>query len=289
MGTGHADSDFTLLADGFVSLEGPTMSADGALFFSDLRAGGIHRLSPDGRVEVVVPDRPDVGGTCLHAQGGLVATGADVSHVAAGRTRLLLSLGDLPPGRGGEAYAFNDLAADGEGSIYVGVLRRDERGNPEPGELVRVTGERACEVVYDDVHPNGVALSPDGTVLYLADTFRRRLLVFSFDEGVTPVRTGVISTEDVPGLPDGIAVDAEGCIWVAFYRGGCVARFAPDGNLRARLAMPALKPLSLCLGAGGHDDLFVVTGRSAPGAEDTGSVYRTTVGVTAAPVHPARV
>jgi sugar lactone lactonase YvrE len=278
----------TLVASGFVSLEGPVVDAAGNLYFSDLRAGGVHRLGPDGTHEVVIPDRAAVGGICVHASGGLVVTGPSVAHIASGETRVLLELDDLADRPGTAAGGFNDMAADRAGCVLAGVLRHDDRGEPTPGELVRITGSHQYDVVYADVHPNGVAFSLGDDRLYVADTFRRQLVVFDVvGDRLWPL--GTISTVDVPGLPDGIATDEDGGVWVAFYRGGCIARFDPAREAVRVIEMPAPKPLSLCFGGPDCGDLYVVTGRSEPGASDTGCIYRLPAGVRGVPVHAATV
>jgi sugar lactone lactonase YvrE len=233
-----------------------------------------------------VPERKMVGGICLHADGGLVVSGPDLSHVRDGRSRVLLELADVPARPGTRAVGFNDIEADRDGALFAGVLRKDGAGAYVCGELVKVTGAGCCDVVHDDLQPNGIALSPDGSRLYAADTFHRRILVFDIAGDAFPAPAGEVSTLTLPGAPDGVAVDEEGCIWVAFYKGGCVARFTAEGRLAERVEVPAIKPLSLCIGA---EELYVVTGQSEPGAADAGTILRTPIEVGPAPVYPARV
>jgi sugar lactone lactonase YvrE len=269
-----------LLVSGFAALEGATIDDDGALLFSDLRAGGVHRLDERGRVDVVLPDRTGVGGTCLHAGGGFVVSGPDLCHVHGEERRVLLGLGDLASRAGGTAVGFNDIAADRRGHLLAGVLREDAAGRPLPGEVIKVTAPGEHAVLRDDVHPNGIGLSPDGARLYVADTFGRRVVVLDGAD---------ISTESVAGFPDGLAVDAEGGIWVAFYRGGCVVRFEPDGRIGRRVPVPALKPLSVCLTTGPDPALYVLTATREPGSDETGGVYRLAVDAPAAPQHRVRI
>jgi sugar lactone lactonase YvrE len=282
------DRAFNIVATGFVSIEAPRLDRDGSLYFSDMRAGGVHRLLGDGRIEVVVPERTLVGGICLHAHGGLVVSGAELSHVRDGESRVLLGLPE-DAGAGAEAVAFNDIEADRDGRLFAGVVRQDSAGAYVPGELIRLTGAGRHEVIHDDIQANGMGLSPDGSRLYAADTFHRRILVFELRGAALPTLAGEISTQMLPGAPDGLAVDEHGCLWVAFYRGGCVGRFTPDGRLAERLDVPAVKPLSVCIGPDGGGQLYVVTGRSDPGAPDAGTIYRTSIGVGPAPVDAACV
>src|SRR6202011_3396119 len=131
----------------------------GNLYVTDLRAGGVHRLRPDGGVDVLVPTRTGAGGTCLHADGGIVVSAPDISHLRRGHARVLLSLDDVEVRSGARAAGFNDICADDAGRILAGVLRVDDGGRPVPGELLLVTGMHRSAVVYDDCHPNGLAFS----------------------------------------------------------------------------------------------------------------------------------
>ena len=262
------------MASGFDALEGPTVDGRGNLYFSEVKIGGVHRLTPDGRVEVVIRDRVGIGGISLHADGGLIVSGPDLTHVHDAGRRLLIDLTEVPAKPGTTPVGFNDIHADRLGRVLAGVRRADA-----PGELLRVSGEHEYEVIHGDVYPNGIALSPDGAVTYAVDMDRRRVLVLGD-------RRSSFSTEAVAGLPDGLATDEEGFVWIAFYRGGSVARFDPSGSLERLVEMPVEKPLSLCFGGPDRTDLYIVTGSS--GAQ-SGSIYVLSVDVPGTAVDVARL
>ena len=162
--------ELELLASGYGLVEGPRVDADGNLYFSDVHGGGVRRLRPDGEIEIVVPKRRGVGGIALHADGGIVISGRDISHVRDGESRVVYS---------SDAPGFNDLFVDAAGRVICGSMRSD----PFATEGQRATGEAwllgldgTATELYDDIAlTNGIGFSPDGTVLYHADTTRGRL------------------------------------------------------------------------------------------------------------------
>ncbi|MCU1346712.1 MAG: hypothetical protein JWL70_2978 [Acidimicrobiia bacterium] len=281
-------SEIELLATGFQTVEGPTIAPDGSLYFSDVRGGGVHRLMPDGTVEVVIPKRKGVGGLCLHADGGLVVAGRDVSHVVDGTTRVLFTRDDAPAADGLTIGGFNDLGADPAGRIFAGAQRFTADGNYGPGLLIMVTGERSGEVLYEGLLPNGNCVSPDEAVLYQMHSTGPLVLLFALTAN-PPELIGQFSTDALPGRPDGACVDENGDLWIAFHHGGCVGRFTPEGQLRDRIEFPTPTVTSLCFGKPGSHDLYVVTDDETDSADPQGCIYRLDVGVGGAPVHPARV
>jgi sugar lactone lactonase YvrE len=263
-----------LVASGFDALEGPTVDDAGNLFVSEVKRGGVLRISPNGSTEVLVPERVGIGGICLHDDGGLVVSGPDLAHVQDNGSRVLLGLAEVPTKPGTEAIGFNDIHADHLGRVLAGVRRANA-----PGELLRVSAEHQYDVVDGDVYPNGIGLSPDGSVTYAVDMDRRRVLVL----GEEP---WAFSTAEVDGLPDGLATDEAGFVWIAFYRGGCVARFDSSGTLARLVEMPVEKPLSVCFGGPDRTDLYVVTGSSGV---QTGCVFVLPVDVPGTAVDRARI
>jgi len=204
-------------------LEGPRLTADGAVLYSDVTGGGIYR---DG--EVVVAKRRGVGGLVPHRDGGVVVTGRTVQH----GDRVLLARDDLTGFNG-----FNDLTTTPDGELLVGALRfQPFKGEqPVPGALlhVRAPGEAAAldEAV---LWPNGIGLSPSGDRLYMSDYARGHVVTMGLDGG------GRAVFAELPrGSADGLAVDVEGGVWVALGDAGAVARFDAGGALDAVVDVPA--------------------------------------------------
>ena len=111
-------ADVETLAWGFSLIEGPSVDSEDNLYFSDVHRGGVYRRSPDGEITTSIPKRRGVGGTALHADGGLVVSGRNIQHVKDGAIRVLF---EAPGGVTG----FNDLTIDAVGRGLVGSLRTD--------------------------------------------------------------------------------------------------------------------------------------------------------------------
>jgi D-xylonolactonase len=271
------------LASGYGLIEGPTVDAAGNLYFSDVLGGGVYRLDPDGELTTVVPKRRGVGGIALHADGGVVVSGRDIVHVRDGENRTLLAVEGLP--------GWNDICADAAGRVYAGSIRFpvfEPDAQPVPGELWRIDREGQGIVLYGDVvHANGVTLSAGGRTIYHSDTRRDVILVHTLtDDGAARDRRAF---HFPPGAPDGMALDAQGLLWVASARSGCIARLTPDGEIDRVLDVPAQAVTSLCFGGDDGRDLYVVTADNAEEPERRGTIFRIPIDVAGAPVHPARI
>ena len=271
------------IAWGYTFLEAPRADEYGRVYFSDIIAGGIYRWSPDGTVETVIPKRRGVGGLVLHADGGVVVSGRDVCHVRDGESRLLLTVDG--------AVGFNDLTTDAEGRVYVGSMRSAamQLEGRVPSELWRIDGEGRGVELYGGVEfPNGVGFAPGGRTLYHSNYSAGAVLAHDLADEGSAVGRRVFAR--VPrGHPDGLAVDAEGGVWVALGDGGAVARFAPDGTLERTIDVPATFVTSLCFGVRDPHDLFVVTTDNTGDATRGATVFRTRSDVPGLVVPPARV
>lgn len=280
---------FTLLASGYGAIEGPAADDEGGLYFSDVPNGGVFRLAPDGHVDVVVPKRKFVGGIILHAEGGIVIAGRDISRVVDGHSETILSRDDLAAGSATPS-GFNDMCADSQGRIFAGLVLRDADGEMAGYDLVMV--ESAGEAVVVDSGaglPNGAVTSPDGRWLYHADTDAKSIAVLDLHSPGVPKVTDRLSTAQAPGGPDGMAVDVDGGLWLALYQGGGIARLTPDGTLDRVIDAPAPDVLNVCFIGPDLEDLIVVTHNNAEDPDLGACVFRTSVGVRGIPAERARV
>jgi sugar lactone lactonase YvrE len=162
------------------------------------------------------------------------------------------------------------------------------------GSLYRILPDHSFERVVGDVTcSNGLGWSPAGDRMYYIDTFAGSVDVFDFevDTGEATNRRTLATIAQADGIPDGLAVDSEGHVWVALFGGGCIRRYAPDGSLTGLLELPVSKPTSVAFG--GHDlgDLYITTATiqfgPAPSGEqpEAGATFVCRPGVTGTPVH----
>jgi gluconolactonase len=271
------------LSYGYGLLEGPRVDGAGNLFFSDVTNGGVFCRAPEGTITTVVPRRRGVGGIALHANGGVVVSGKDVCHVREGVTRVLFRSDDIP--------GFNDLFTDGAGRVYIGSLRSNpfKSGPRIPGELWRIDSQGNVARLYGEVGlTNGIGFSPDGRLLYHADSAAQQILVHELTPNGQAVNRRVFAEVSL-GVPDGLAVDEAGGVWIAVYEGGCVARYTPDGQLDRKIEVPAKAVTSLCFGGKDRCDLYIVTADNTEAPERKGTIFCTRSEVPGLSVPPARV
>jgi sugar lactone lactonase YvrE len=274
---------FEVLATGYHLIEAPRVDEHNRLYFSDTR-GGIYRRSPNGQVETLVPKRKGVGGMCLNEGGGLVASGRGLM-VWDERSRQSRNIFTEFEGR--PLNGLNDLTPDDRGGVYVGSLEFDSLGGakPIPCSVFRVDPDGSVARLWEGVRvSNGMGLSPDRKLLYHCDTATQA--VWAYD--VLPdgsLKDRRVFARLPAGWPDGMAVDAEGGIFVAAAMGGEVVRFKSDGTLDRRIKTPVSFVTSLTFGGAEQCDLYVVTGEDKSGK---GAIYRSRSDVPGLPVPKAR-
>src|SRR4051812_38291864 len=232
-----------VLATGYRLVEGPRADGEGGIYFTDVLGGGVYRWSKSG-IDTIVPKRRGVGGLALHADGGVVVSGRDITHVAPdGTNRLLFA---APEGVTG----FNDICATASGTLLCGGLRflPFAGEDPKPGSFWHITERESADVVLDDVlWPNGVGDAGDGIVCF-CDYTRGRVTILTGD-----ARIDVVTPS---GEADGMAFDIDGGIWVAQPRAGSLVRITLEGEIDRTLDLPGRQPASVAFDG---DDMYVTT------------------------------
>ena len=275
-----------VLTWGYSLPEAPRLDNEGNLYFSDgVGNGGVHVLHPDLSVTTLVKGRTLVGGLALHRDGGFVMAGRNVQHWRDGEVRTLLELD-------GVNY-FNDLQPGKDGSIYVSAIRTDtqemlrrNQGRPwnvaemDPyitsGECYRINLDGSVDCLYDGVKiGNGIGFSPDFDRLYQVDSFAPGIIVHDIDAsgGVSDRR--IVGQRSFPeGIPDGLAVDCEGNLWVAHVSAGRVVRLSPEGEELSEIRLPATRVNSLTFGGSDMQDMYVCAANNLDHPERGGTIFR---------------
>ena len=279
--------------------ESPVWSpAEQALYWVDIEGRQLHRFRfADRRVQSwPTAERPAC--IALHAAGGLIAgmdTGVFHLQPQADGTlsaTLLATLSHPEPG-----MRFNDGRCDRQGRFWAGTMVRDMSLAQPAGSLYRMDAQRGLSApqVQGLVTQNGLGFSPDGQTMYLSDSHPSVQQIWQLplhDDGSLGERTPFVDMRDLPGRPDGGAVDADGCYWICGNDAGVVHRFTPDGRLDRSIAVPTSKPSMCSFGGPGLDMLFITSIRPGqPQGDDValgGAIFATRPGVAGLPETPYR-
>lgn len=229
------------------------------LYWVDVReTPAIHALDLAGGTELHWPMGEDVGSIALAGGTRLLAGLRSGFALFDTADASLVPLHDPEPQLPGNRL--NDGRCDPAGRYWCGSM------NPETasadGSLYVLEPDGRCRRVLGDLlTPNGIAWSPAGDRMYLADTRRGLIWCFDYDvgEGRLGERRVFADLGALPGGPDGATVDAEGFLWSAQFDGGCVIRFAPDGRIDRLLRLPVTRPTACAFGGEGWGTLFVTT------------------------------
>jgi xylono-1,5-lactonase len=238
--------------------EGPVwVEREHALYWVDIQGSKVFRLH-DGDVRTW--DTPiRVCSLAPRASGGFVAGTED------GIFFVDLDSGRFEPVADPEAdrpgNRFNDGKVDRAGRFWAGTM--DDKERDSAGTLYRLDPDLRCtDIDHGYRITNGPAFSPDGRLMYHSDTARQLTYVFDVDDaGNAANRREFARFAADEGFPDGMTVDAEGCLWIAFWGGWCVRRYSPQAELMRKLELPAGQITSCAFGGEGLRTLFVTSAR----------------------------
>lgn len=205
--------------------------------------------------------------TLLDAMPGSIYFAADQEMLFAGPRGIRLGAELLVPFEPEDLRVrANDGKVDPDGRIVVGTMGLD--AEPGLGSLFRIdVATGSCERLLDGLTiSNGLAWTSDGTSMFHIDSPSQRVMRYSYPElGQGEV---VVEIPTSIGTPDGMTIDAEGCLWVALWGGGAVHRYTPDGVLDAVVTVPARNVT--CCTFGGTDQLYITSARSDEPDDDLG-------------------
>lgn len=263
--------------------EGPVWHGD-RLHWVDILAGEVHvsDLAAGTTSTVRVPTW--VGAAVPMADGGYVAaTREGFATIIDGALDTFSPF--LPAG-----IRMNDAKCDPAGRFWAGSCAEDfARG---AGALHRLdSGWSHRTIVEGLTQPNGLGWSPDARTMYLIDTQDLAVYAYEFDLPAGTLgerRTLALFDVERDGYPDGLAVDADGCLWIAMWAGAAVLRISPEGEVLRRVPMPVVQPSSCAFGGPALTQLCVTSASEGLATSDDavdGSVLLVDgLGITGTPV-----
>ena len=240
--------------------ESPVWSdAERALYWVDVEGKSIQRWREHDHSLQSWDVGEAIGCIGLRAKGGLVGarlTGFFFFDTTSGKlTPIADPEADVPDNR------FNDGKVDRRGRFWAGT-RNFRNTEIASGALYRLDADLSVHRMQEGLRcPNGMAWSPDDRLMYLCDTWTRKIYIYDFDAdtGVLSNRRLFAELPEVEGFPDGLTVDAEGFLWNAHYNGWRITRYAPDGRVDRVIRMPVQNVTSLTFGGTGLDTLYVTS------------------------------
>jgi len=262
--------------------EGPCWDdANADLYWVDITAHRVHRLTRDGE-HASWDVRQPVGAVALRATGGLVLAAQDGFLALDTASGGLASLAEIDHGRPG--IRMNDGACDRAGRFFAGSMANDE--TPGAGALYRLDPDHSVTRLITGVGiSNGIGWSLDDTRMYYVDSLTYQVDVFDYDPvtGAIDGRRAFASLGQGDVMPDGLAVDAEGSVWVAVWGGGAVHCYSPAGRLTQVLELPAANVTSCAFGGADMATLYITTA-AGPGRSG-GAVFSCRPGAIGLPAN----
>jgi sugar lactone lactonase YvrE len=157
----------------------------------------------------------------------------------------------------------NDGKCDVKGRFWIGTMHQEAA--PDCGSLYRLeNGTSLTKMLSDLTISNGLGWSPDNTKMYFIDSSDRQVKCFDFNVDAGEIKNGkiIIKFNNPDELPDGMCVDEEGMLWIAFWGGARVGKYHPKtGEHLADIEVPAPNVTSCTFGGDDYQALFITSAR----------------------------
>jgi sugar lactone lactonase YvrE len=221
--------------------EGPTYDpATGTLYWFDIvERKLLEKKMPSG--ELVIHDLPMMASALAvidpERQLLVTETGLHLRDVATGKLTM-----HLPVEAGNELTRSNDARVHPSGALWFGTMAKDEESGLGAGAIYWYRKGELRTLFPDVSIPNSICFSPDGAIAYYVDS-RQNILHRIACDPATGLPLGepkiFLDRSGQDGGIDGSVVDAEGVLWNAYWGGGRVDAYAPDGKFLRSISVPA--------------------------------------------------
>lgn len=271
--------------------EGPVWLADeGVYYWVDIMGKQIRFFNPQTGVERQIATPQWIGAAVPAGKGRLVCAMGNGLYMldlaSESFQEIAVPESHLPGNR------FNDGKCDPAGRFWAGTMSLTSE--PGVGSLYCLERDGSVRRVLENISiSNGLGWSPDNRWMYYIDTPTCEIWRFQYDlaSGQISGKQTIVTVPDGQGTPDGMAVDAEGMIWVALWGGYGVARYNPDtGEQLEFIRLPVSQVTSCCFGGEHLDELFITSANIGLSEEElkaqplAGSCFRIKPGVSGLPV-----
>lgn len=271
--------------------EGPLWRAsEKKLYWLDLFAPAVHRFDPaTGRNEKLEAELgAAIGGMVFDRAGNWVIVDREGVHridPKQGKRKRLAASPELKSG-----MTFNDAKCDRRGRLWTGS--GDVDWVKPVGEFYMMDGAGKLTSLDKPIAcSNGPAFSPDGSRAYYTDGNARHIVVYDIDRSTGAVggRRPFYSFQNETEGPDGMTVDADGCLWVALWGDGHIAQLTPNGKLERKLKVPVPQPTSVGFGGDRLEKMYITSARVGLGDQQlrdaplSGSIFVAEVGAKGLP------
>jgi sugar lactone lactonase YvrE len=223
------------------------------LYWVDIPVGRIYRYDPVTEKSEIFFSGAATGGFTFQKDGSLLLF-MEKGAIGILRDNCLDMIYESLPGE--EDSRFNDVIADPMGGVYCGTMP----SKSHLASLYHLEKDGKISKALQNVHlSNGLAFSRDQKRMYYVDSPIRTVYRFDYDKdsGKLSNQSVFIVTPEDEGVPDGMTVDAMGCVWIAKWDGGCVVRYTPEGAEERRIEFPAARCASLSFGGEDYGDIYM--------------------------------
>lgn len=249
--------------------EGPTWH-QGRLLYVDIHDHCIFEFDPNSGERKKWSLDQEVGFVVPCKTGRLLWGGENGLYFLDRETGISTAIYDPEPDL--SENRFNDGKCSPDGRLFAGTIARNKVTGA--ARLYRIDPDLAHEEVYGPVtNSNGLAWSADGKTLFYIDTPSKEVKAFDYDSTTGQIQNVrvVVETKDKESSPDGMTIDHEDHLWIAFCHGGHVARYDPvSGKEVDRIDVPAHETTSCAFGGPEGRDLYISTGTAKDRDEEFG-------------------